>query len=96
MNDKERMVLTGIIGAQLGPLLDRWLVPPADQTIVIGWIIVSIPIVYHVVAGFVEKYGPRIMDRWFPPVPALPMPIPTLGPPVAPSPLFAPTPAAPK
>ena len=84
MNTKERLLLTGVIGAQLGPLLDKWLVPPADQITVVGWIVVSIPIVYHAIAAAVEKYGPRIMDKWFPPVPAAAT-IPTLAPTHAPT-----------
>jgi hypothetical protein len=68
MIDKERIILTGIIGAQLGPVLDRLAVPPADQPYVVGWIVAAIPIAYH----FASTYGPRIFARWFPPVPTTP------------------------
>lgn len=64
MIDKERLLLTSIIGAQLGPVLDQLAVPKAEQTALIGWIIAGIPVVYHVIA----EYGPRVFARFFPPV----------------------------
>lgn len=64
MNDKERLLLTSVIAAQLGPLLDRLMLPPADQSALIGWMIASIPLVYHTVL----EWAPRIMNRFFPPV----------------------------
>ena len=65
MIDKERLLLTSVIAAQLGPLLDQLAIPKADQTALIGWIIAGIPLVYHVVL----EWTPRIMNRFFPPVP---------------------------
>jgi hypothetical protein len=65
MNDKERLLLTSVIGAQLGPLLDRLLVPQADQTALIGWMIAGIPLLYHTAL----EWAPRIMARFFPPIP---------------------------
>lgn len=72
MIDKERLLLTSIIGAQLGPYLDRLAVPPAQQTALVGWLVAGIPIVYHLFA----EYGPRIMARVFPPVPTQPVTTP--------------------
>lgn len=62
MNDKERLILTSIIGAQLGPLLDKLAVPAPDQAAVVAWFVAGIPVVYHLIV----TYGPRVMARWFP------------------------------
>ena len=64
MNDKERLLLTSVIAAQLGPLLDRLAVPQADQTAMIGWMIAGIPLLYHVVL----EWAPRVLNRFFPPI----------------------------
>lgn len=64
MIDKERLLLTSVIGAQLGPLLDAWAVPKQDQTALIGWIIAGIPVVYHLGA----EWLPRVLNRFFPPL----------------------------
>jgi len=75
MTSKERLILASIIGAQLGPMLDQWAVPKADQPYVIGWIVAGIPVAYHLLAeicGAISEYLPRVLARWFPPIPTLP------------------------
>lgn len=94
MNAKERLFLTGLLGIYLAPVLDKLAVPPKDQTEAIGYIIIGIPLAYHVVAESVGKflsvYGPRIraqtLDKWFPPLPVAP---PALAPKLSPTDLAA-------
>ena len=62
MIDKERLVLTGLLGVYLGPVLDKLLVPPADQQQLYGLMIMAVPVIWHYVAA----WAPRILYRWFP------------------------------
>lgn len=64
MTSIERLVLTGMVSAKLGPQLVAWGVPQQYQSAVVGYVVAGIPIAYHLASIYV----PRILARWFPPV----------------------------
>lgn len=70
MTNVERLILTGMISAKVGPQLVAWGVPQAYQSTVVGYVVAGIPIAYHLASIYV----PRILARWFPPVPNSPGP----------------------
>lgn len=59
----ERLILTAVIGAQLGPVFAQLAVPKADQAALTAYIIAGIPVVYHLAS----VYLPRVLARLFPP-----------------------------
>lgn len=63
MNNKERLMLTSMIGILLGPRLAAMGVKPDDQLQIACLISTGIPVAYHTMAPYVQ----RIFDHYFPP-----------------------------